>query len=176
MRSLWIRGALAAVVLSAGVPAQAAADTIVGQLVDSACNMMMIKRELVLAPDHLKCAVACAQKGGRLAVLTDKGEVYVVTGALTQDDNAKLVRFINQNVVLTGTLGVIQPVSAILPTTKVATTKPRRPSGTEDGVVSKTIRQGDFRDGDVTTGSELSIEVLTIDLVTTLIKPITPDE
>jgi hypothetical protein len=175
-RSLLIRGALAAVFLSAVAPTRAAADVIVGQLVDSACNMTMVKPELVLAPDHLKCAIACAQKGGRLAVVTEKGEVYAVTGPLTQDNNAKLIQFINQKVTLTGTLGVFKAVADILPAPpppgKVVPDK-RRPTGTEDGVVTKTVRTGDFREGDVPTGSELSIEVVSIDLVP-VIKQIVP--
>jgi hypothetical protein len=172
-RSLLMRAVLAVFVLSATVPATAAADTIIGQLVDSACNMTMGKTAAVLAPDHLKCAIACAQKGGRLAVVTATGEVYAVTGALTQSDNAKLIPFVNQTVVLTGTLGVIQaPVApAPPPPTK---TDARRPTGTEDGVVAKTtVRTGDFREGDVRAGSELSIEVISIDLAPA-IKAITP--
>jgi hypothetical protein len=165
-RSLLMRAALTAVVLSAAVPTRAA-DVIVGQLVDSACNMTMGKTELVLAPDHLKCAIACAQKGGRLAVVTEKGEVYAVTGPLTQENNAKLIPYVNQKVTLTGTLGVFKAVADIVPPPpgKVAPPDKRRPTGTEDGVVTKTVRKGDFREGDVSTGSEPSIEVLSIALV-----------
>jgi hypothetical protein len=176
-RSLLMRAGLAALVLIAAAPTRADADVITGKLVDSACNMAMGKIDAVLAPDHLKCAIACAQKGGRLAVVTANGDVYVLTGALTQDNNAKLIPFVNQSVVLTGTLGVIQVVAgALLPAPSPpppGKVDKRRPSGTEDGVVSKAIRKGDFREGDVPSGSELSIEVLSIDLAPA-IKPVTP--
>jgi hypothetical protein len=176
-RSLLMRPVLAALVLIAAVPTRAAADVITGKLVDSACNMTMGKTDLVLAPDHLKCAIACAQKGGRLAVVTEKGEVYAVTGPLTQDNNARLMQFINQTVTLTGTLGVIQAAAGVLPAPqppgKVAPPDKRRPTGAEDGVVSKTTRTGDFREGDIATGPELSIELVSIDLVP-VIKQIVP--
>ena len=172
-RSLLMRAVLAATVLSAAAPATAAADTIIGQLVDNGCNMTMGKTAAVLAPDHLKCAIACAQKGGRLAVVTAKGDVYAVTGALTQSDNAKLVPFVNQTVVVTGTLGVIQAATAPAPPPP-SKTAARRSAGTEDGVVAKTtFRTGDFREGDVPVGSELTIEAVSIDLAPA-IKPVTP--
>jgi hypothetical protein len=200
-RSMVICGMLAALVLSAGTPTTAAAganvdqlpdatatqlvdassltkptgtgtDVVVGQLVDSECNMVMAKITLVVAPEHLKCAITCAQKGGRLAVVTSKGDVYRVIGVLTQSNNAKLIQFVNQNVTITGTIGTItaslQPatgtVDAVVlqPSTKVDT---RRPSGSEAGVVVKTtFRKGDFREGDVPASTELSIDAASIDL------------
>ena len=167
-RSLLMRGVLAALVFSATVPTTAAADVIVGQLVDSACNMTMGRTEAVLAPGHLKCAIACAQKGGRLAVVTAKGDVYAVTGPLTLDNNARLIPFINQMVALTGTLGVIEAVAEALPAPQEpgkAIPEARRPTGNEDGVIAKTtVRKGDFREGDSSSGSELSMEVLSIEL------------
>ena len=167
-RSLLIRGALACFPSRSRRPSAAGVSS---GLVDSGPTWTRL-----LAPDHLKCAIACAQKGGRLAVVTEKGEVYAVTGPLTQDNNAKLIQFINQKVTLTGTLGVFKAVADILPAPpppgKVVPDK-RRPTGTEDGVVTKTVRTGDFREGDVPTGSELSIEVVSIDLVPA-IKQIVP--
>jgi hypothetical protein len=191
---------LAALVLSAGTPTTAAGanvdqlpdatapqlvdassltkptgigtDVVVGQLVDSECNMVMARITTVVAPEHLKCAITCAQKGGRLAVVTSKGDVYRVIGVLTQNNNAKLIQFVNQNVTITGTIGTItaslQPatgtVDAVVlqPSTKVDT---RRPSGSEAGVVVKTtFRKGDFREGDVPASTELSIDAGSIDL------------
>ena len=91
----------------------------------------------MLAPDHLKCAIACAQKGGRLAVVTANGDdMRVDRRALTQDNNAKLIPFVNQSVVLTGTLGVIQVVAgALLPA----------PSPPPPGKVDKRRPSGDRR-------------------------------
>ncbi len=199
-RSMVICGMLAALVLSAGTPTTAAGanvdqlpdatatqlvdassltkptgvgtDVVVGQLVDSECNMVMAKITAVVAPEHLKCAITCAQKGGRLAVVTSKGDVYRVIGVLTQNNNAKLIQFVNQNVTITGTIGTItaslQPatgtVDAVVlqPSTRVDT---RRPSGSEAGVVVKTtFRKGDFREGDVPASTELSIDAASIDL------------
>jgi len=153
-------------------------DVVVGQLVDSACNMMMARTAAVLAPEHLKCAIVCAQKGGRLAVVTAMGEVYMVTGALTLDNNAKLIQFVNQNVTVTGTVSVIQaalqPADAVVvgtvdavlqPPTRIIKGEPRRATGSEDGVVVKTtFRKGGFREGDVRASTELSIDAVDIAL------------
>ena len=181
-RSMLMRGMLAVFVLSVTAPITAGQvaggtngtkptgtvpDVVVGQLVDSECNMVMATTAMVLAPEHLKCAIACAQKGGRLAVVTAKGEVYRVIGTLTQDNNAKLIQFVNQNVTVTGTIGTI--TAALQPATGVVDpviqppppgpVKPdtRRPTGSEGGVVTKsTYRKGDFREGDVRASTELS--------------------
>ena len=50
------------------------------------------------------CAQDCAKKGSPVALVTDKGEVYVVMtlGALAGENNAKLVPHMSHTVTLTG--------------------------------------------------------------------------
>jgi hypothetical protein len=50
------------------------------------------------------CAQACAKKGGTVALVTEKGEVYDVMtmGALAGENNAKLVPHMSHTVTLTG--------------------------------------------------------------------------
>jgi hypothetical protein len=132
---------------------------ITGLLLDSACYL---SRGAKATADHAKCAIACAQKGGRLAVLTPGGAVYMVIGILTQDNNAQLIPFINRVVVLTGI--VATRVQDINLTTSAVTFDDRRLTGSQDEVVSKiTVRQGDFREGDI-PGSELTIDAISAKL------------
>ena len=141
-------------------PAVGATGTFVGMLVDSAC--FAIKGRAVLLPDHAPCAIACALKGNRLAVITATGTLYMVTGILAQDNNAKLIPLINKIVLVTGTVGTIQPSPVLNP---VPSGDNRRPNGTEDGVaVKRTVRKGDFREGDVPDGPEMIVDALSIDV------------
>jgi hypothetical protein len=143
-RSVLILAVMAAVVL--GAPAIAAADTLVGVLVDSSCFATGGLKSML--PAHAACAIACAQKGHRLALVTATG-VYRVTGALTQGNNAQLIPLVmNGLVVLTGTAGV-RVVQSAVPVV-AAPGDGRRPTGSLDGLINKTVvRTGDFREGDV---------------------------
>jgi hypothetical protein len=160
---------MATVVLGAAAPASMATAEFVGEqivtatttdvtgvLIDGACYL---SRGAKATADHTKCAIACAQKGGRLALLTPGGAVYVVIGILTQDNNANLIPFVNKVVVLTGTLGTrVQDVSTLTVST---TTDSRRLTTNQTEVVEKvTFRVGDFREGDVPLGSELTIDAI----------------
>jgi hypothetical protein len=160
---------MAAVVSGTAVPmTTAAAQTLspptntidlTGTLVDVACYTAFGVK--ATGEDHEQCAIACAQKGGRLALLTVTGAVFMVTGVFTQNNNAKLLQLINEPVVLTGTVGT-RPAPVAAP---VVASDGRRPTGTEDGVVGKgRIRQGDFRQGDIPSASETTIEVVSIKL------------
>jgi hypothetical protein len=128
---------------------------VTGVLIDGACYL---SRGAKATTDHTACAIACAQKGGRLALLTPGGDVYRVIGVLTQDNNAKLIALINKAVVLTGTVGT--KVSDAV-TATVRTLDTRRSAGTEEGVVAKTtFRKGDFREGDIPLGSEVTFDAI----------------
>jgi hypothetical protein len=162
--SALMRAVMAAAVLGAAVPAaaqvatQALAPTatLVGTLVDSACYAR--NATVATGADHAKCAITCAQKGGRLALVTTAGAAYMVTGALTQDNNAKLIPLMNRSVVLTGTLSAVS-IQAVLAVP--AAGDGRRPTGTEGGVVAKSvIRVGDFREGDVKGGVQMTIDAI----------------
>ena len=145
-RTVLILAVMAAVVSGAAVPA--AADTLTGVLVDAACYAANGSR--AAGSDHMKCAMACAQKGGRLAVVTPTGIVYMVIGAYTQNNNAKLIQLVNQSVVFTGTLGTRMLTSAVPTLSTSSVDDARRPTGEQDGVVSGRAS------GRVTTGTVTS--------------------
>jgi hypothetical protein len=161
-RSMLIKVVMTAIVLGA-MPRMAAADTITGVLVDSACYTAYGAK--ATSADHLKCATTCAQRGQRLAVVTSTGLVYMVIGAYAQGNNAKLIPLLNLQVAFTGTLGVRYPDSGV--PTLTSTTDTRRPSGTQDSVVTNTVRRGDFQEGDLTNASELTIDLSGFKVVTT---------
>ena len=74
--------------------------TIKGEVVDVSCYLHSGGK----GDSHLACAQACAQAGGALGILTDKGELYV---SMMPDDhsagpNAKLTDHISHNVEATG--------------------------------------------------------------------------
>jgi hypothetical protein len=95
--------ALTAIVLGSGVFAIAAPTTVTGVLVDKACYS---KEKANTTNEHkgmgATCAQDCAKKGSQVALVTSKGEVYDVTGALAADKNAKLVPHMSHTVTLTG--------------------------------------------------------------------------
>ena len=142
--------------------------SVTGQLVDRACYLT--RGADTIGSVHAKCTLICAQKGHRLALVTSAGEVYVIIGAAAQNNNAKLLQFINKIITLTGNIGTLQR--------KLADTDPqllvndgRRPTGREEGVVSKrTFRGGDFREGDVPEGSVTVIEPTSAPVVVSLLQ------
>jgi hypothetical protein len=92
-----------ALVLSWSVSSFAA--EITGVLVDKACYTQD-KANTTNAHKGMgeACAQACAKKGGTVALVTAKGEVYDVMtmGALAGESNAKLVPHMSHTVTLTG--------------------------------------------------------------------------
>jgi hypothetical protein len=112
--------------------------------------------------------MVCAQKGNRLSVVTAKGDVYMVTGAFTLENNAKLLSMLNRSIVVTGTIS-IRVLDAIAPVpppslTPTLTSDTRRPTSNPDTVVVAAPKKGDIREGEVPAGSELTIEALTVSL------------
>ena len=130
-----------------------------GILVDSACYAALGKG--ATGSDHAKCAIACAQKGNRLALVTANGTVYMLIGAFAQANNAKLIPMLNQTVVLTGPVATRVPDNPLPPP---VLNDGRRPTGTQDAIVTTPVRKGDFREGDVPNASETTIEVTSIQL------------
>jgi hypothetical protein len=94
--------ALAAVVCW-GMIAMAAPTTVTGVLVDKACYT---KDKANTTNEHkgmgATCAQDCAKKGNIVALVTDKGDVYDVTGDLAANKNEKLVPHMSHNMTLTG--------------------------------------------------------------------------
>jgi predicted lipoprotein with Yx(FWY)xxD motif len=53
---------------------------------------------------HAKCAEACAKNGVPLAVLDEKGTLYMPIAVEHKDQNSKLMPFIEKKVKITGTV------------------------------------------------------------------------
>jgi hypothetical protein len=138
--------------------------TLGGQLVEAACYRQ--RGAAATAPEHLNCATMCAQKGARLALVTPTGDMFVVTGILTQDNNAKLIPLIQRIVVLTGTVSKIQVSAAsTTPILLNPTVDGRRLSGIEGGVIEKRpTKPADFREGDVMNDFQMAIDAVTATL------------
>jgi hypothetical protein len=100
------RGSLmmAAILLGISVSAASAAE-VTGVLVDQACYTAD-KANTTNAHKDMgpECAQACAKKGGKVALVTEKGELYEVMtmGSLAGENNAKLVPHMSHTVTLTG--------------------------------------------------------------------------
>ena len=99
MRKFFAGIAVAAFVVALGVPAFAKTETVKGELVDQACYMKDHKN---VGDSHKECAVTCAKKGQAVALLTEDGKVYTVTGDLAADKNAKMVAHMTHTVEITG--------------------------------------------------------------------------
>ena len=104
--------AIAALMGTFGVSTFAAVETVKGRLVDMGCYLKDAKNNL--GAEHKECAQTCAKKGLQVALVVEEGarralpgqpntqNVYVVTGPLTNDNNAKLVPHMSHVVELTG--------------------------------------------------------------------------
>ena len=97
-----MRHVLASAVLLtlAGVSVDAAEISLTGELVDQACYLK--DKRTNTGVGHQDCATQCALKGDQVALVTDKGEVYAVSGELTSDNNAILALHMSHRVILTG--------------------------------------------------------------------------
>jgi hypothetical protein len=100
MRKFVAGMSVAAFVVALGVPAFAKTETVKGELVDQACYMKDHAKNVGEA--HKECAVTCAKKGQAVALLTEDGKLYTVTGDLAADKNAKMIAHMTHTVELTG--------------------------------------------------------------------------
>jgi hypothetical protein len=92
-----------AFIVALGAPAFAAVQTIRGILVDSSCY----GKDKTLTTNAHKgmsetCAQDCAKKGSPVALVTPEGKVYMVTGDVAANTNAKLVPHMSHVMELTG--------------------------------------------------------------------------
>lgn len=83
------------------VPAVADEMTITGELVDHTCYTNR-GAENGSGSGHAQCAKDCAMKGMPVALVTDGGDVYILAGSVTSDNNAALVPHMSHTVELTG--------------------------------------------------------------------------
>jgi hypothetical protein len=105
MRRLLAGLVVAGFVLSLIASALAATQTITGRLIDETCykeNKVNTGVDHKMPEDTPGCAVTCAKMGLPVALLTDDGKVYEVTGDLAANNNAKLVPHMSHKVELTG--------------------------------------------------------------------------
>ena len=96
-----------AFVVAFSAPAFAKTETVKGQIVDVSCYNMdkannAGKDHKMPKGDTADCAAACAKAGRPMAILTDDGKVYELTGGLAADKNAKIVPHITHTVEVTG--------------------------------------------------------------------------
>ncbi len=91
----------AAFVGSTALTGLAAEMTVTGELVDHACYT---KRgaENGSGAGHAQCAKDCAMKGMPVALVTSGGDVYMLAGAVTADNNAALAPHMSHTVEVTG--------------------------------------------------------------------------
>ncbi len=87
-------------------PALAKTETVKGRIVDVSCYMKdkanNAGKDHKMPADTADCAAACAKKGAPMALLTDDGKVYQLTGGLAADKNAKIVPHVAHVVEVTG--------------------------------------------------------------------------
>ena len=96
----------AAFVLVLGAPAFAKTETVKGKIVDESCYKMdksnTGKDHKMPKGDTTDCAIGCAKAGRPMAVLTEDGKVYEITGGLAAEKNAKIVPHVAHTVEITG--------------------------------------------------------------------------
>lgn len=107
MRMMFAGLATAAVVVSLGATAFAKTETVKGRIVDQSCYMKdkannAGKDHKMPKGDTPDCAVMCAKTGAPMAILTDDGKVYQLTGGLAADKNAKIIAHVAHVVEVTG--------------------------------------------------------------------------
>ena len=93
-----------ALAIGLGAPACARNQPLRGRLVDEVCYLQDPKANSGdnhpgMASD---CATTCAQKGSMVALATDDGKLYEITGGLAGDNNAKLVPHMAHRVEISG--------------------------------------------------------------------------
>ena len=107
MRKVFAGLMAAAFVVALSVPAVAKTETVKGRIVDMSCYNMdkehnAGKDHKMKSGDTADCATACAKMGRPMALLTDDGKVYELTGGLAADKNAKIVPHVSHVVEVTG--------------------------------------------------------------------------
>jgi hypothetical protein len=107
MRKMFALLAAAAFVAVVSAPAFAKTETVKGKIVDVSCYNMdkahnAGKDHKMPKGDTEDCAIGCAKAGRPMAILTDDGKVYELTGGLAADKNAKIVPHVAHTVEVTG--------------------------------------------------------------------------
>jgi hypothetical protein len=74
--------------------------TVKGEVVDVHCHTKHGAKGT--GADHADCAKGCAEKGAPLAILTEDGDVYAVTGSKTDNRNQGLIEYVAKRVEASG--------------------------------------------------------------------------
>ena len=106
MRRTFAGLTVAAFVLALSAPAFAKTETVRGQVVDMSCynaekSNTGVDHKMPKG-DTKDCAIGCAKAGQPLALLTNDGKVYEISGGLAADKNAKLIAHVSHTVEVTG--------------------------------------------------------------------------
>jgi hypothetical protein len=106
MRRFFAGVTAATFVFALGAPAFAKTETLKGQIIDESCYKMdksnSGKDHKMPKGDTADCAVSCAKAGRPMALLTEDGKVYEISGGLAADKNAKIVPHVAHTVEITG--------------------------------------------------------------------------
>jgi hypothetical protein len=105
MRRIAAGLSVAAFVLALGAPLVAKTETVKGKIVDVGCYKMdksNTGNTHKMPKETEDCAVGCAKMGKPMAILTEDGKVYELTGGLAADKNAKIIPHISHTVEVTG--------------------------------------------------------------------------
>jgi len=106
MRKMFAGLMVVAFFAALGAPAFAKTETVKGRIVDVSCYMKdkanNAGKDHKMPADTADCAAACAKKGAPMALLTDDGKVYQLTGGLAADKNAKIIPHVAHVVEVTG--------------------------------------------------------------------------
>src|SRR5262245_11051877 len=107
MRKMFAGLMVVAFVAALAAPAFAKTETVKGRIVDVSCYTKdkannAGKDHKMEQGDTADCAAACAKQGAPMAILTDDGKVYQLTGGLAEDKNAKIVPHVAHVVEVTG--------------------------------------------------------------------------
>jgi hypothetical protein len=107
MRNFFASVVAASVIVASSVPAFAKTETVKGQVIDQSCYLMdkannKGKDHKMKTGDTPDCAAACAKMGRPMALLTEDGKVYEITGGLSDEKNAKIIPHIAHTVEITG--------------------------------------------------------------------------
>ena len=83
--------------------------TVVGELVDVACNTKSIKAggQGTSSENHADCSYLCLSKGIPGGIKTADGTVYWVVGTYAKSDNKALLPFVNKQVKATGAVKTV---------------------------------------------------------------------
>ena len=106
MRKMFAGLMVAAFVVALAAPAFAKTETVKGRIVDMSCytkdKANNAGKDHKMPADTADCAAACAKKGAPMAILTDDGKLYQLTGGLAAEKNAKIVPHVAHVVEVTG--------------------------------------------------------------------------